>query len=220
MDKESMEKYLFDETLPEEEITKRQWQIIDAAVKIFSEKGFEGSRTSDIAKEADVAEGTIFRYYKTKKDLLLGLLLPLIIKFFRPLILLSIEKIMVNRNSKPIDEIMVDMLSDRLILVKKNLPLVKTMLVESAYHPELLEPIQKDIAPKIISVLDKFIADNIKEGKFKDLEPRLITRTFMSSLIGYMVLTSGFPDIFGGGDDKEEMKKIVDIMLYGIKGDK
>lgn len=216
-DKESLGKYLYDESVPEEEITKRQWQIIDAAIKIFSEKGFEGSRTSEIAREADVAEGTIFRYYKTKKDLLVGLLLPLIIKFFRPLMFMSIEKIMENKEHKSIEDMMTDVFCDRIALAKKNLPLVKTILLESAYHPELLEPIRRDIAPKVIPLIDKFIQDNIKSEELRDIEPRLVTRTFMSSIIGYLILTNAFPDIFGGGNDEQEMRKVADILLNGIK---
>ena len=91
--------YLFDESIPEEEISKRQWDILDAATKVFAEKGYEGSRTSDIAKEANIAEGTVFRYFKTKKDLLVGLLMPMMIKFFRPLMFKSMEKIMNNEKN-------------------------------------------------------------------------------------------------------------------------
>ncbi len=217
MDKEAFEKYLFDETLPEEEITKRQWQIIDAAVKIFSEKGFDGSRTSDIAKEADVAEGTIFRYYKTKKELLVGLLIPLVIKFFRPLIFMPVEKIIKNKDNKPIEDIMAEVFYDRLKLAKKNMPLIKTVMIESSYHQELLEPIQKSIAPKLIPLIDDYIKNYIEDGTLRDLEPRLVTRTLMSLLIGYEVLTNILPDIFKGNDEKEEMKKISNIILNGIK---
>jgi AcrR family transcriptional regulator len=217
IDNEALEKYLFDENLPEDEITKRQWQIIDAAVKIFAEKGFDGSRTSDIAKEAEVAEGTIFRYYKTKKDLLIGLLFPLISKFFRPLMLMSVQKIMKNQDKRSLDAVLTDVFCDRIELVEKNLPLVKTILVESAYHPELLEPIRENIAPKIIPEIDRFFEDNIEKGKLRNLETRLITRTMMSSLIGYIVLAKGFPDLFGGGEDREEMKKIADILMHGIE---
>lgn len=219
MDKEAFERYLFDETLPEEEITKRQWQIIDAAVKIFSKNGFEGSRTSDIAREAEVAEGTIFRYYKTKKDLLIGLLLPLMIKFFRPLIFMPVEKIIKNKDNKPIEEVMTDVFYDRLKLAKKNMPLIKTVMIESTYHQELLEPIQKSIAPKLIPLIDESIKDLIEDGTLRDLEPRLVTRTLMSLLIGYEVLTNILPDIFGGNDEKEEMKKISNIILNGIKNE-
>jgi len=61
-DEKEFYSYLFDEGQSEEEMSKRQWDILDAATKIFAEKGYAGSRTSDIAKEANVAEGTIFRY--------------------------------------------------------------------------------------------------------------------------------------------------------------
>ena len=63
-DKKELYSYLFDKSLPEKEISKRQWDILDAATKIFAEKDYAGSRTSDIAKEANIAEGTIFRYFK------------------------------------------------------------------------------------------------------------------------------------------------------------
>ncbi|WP_446715397.1 helix-turn-helix domain-containing protein [Caloramator sp. Dgby_cultured_2] len=46
-------------------------------MKVFSEKGFEGSRTSEIAKEANVAEGTIFKYFKTKRIFCLVFFYPL-----------------------------------------------------------------------------------------------------------------------------------------------
>lgn len=213
-------KNLFDENLPEEELTKRQMQILDAAIKVFSEKGFEGSRTSDIAREAEVAEGTIFRYYKTKKDLLLGLLIPMVTKFFRPLIFKSIEPILNNKEKKPIKDLMKELLLDRLKLARKNAPLVKTVMMESVYHPELLGPIQKNIAPEIIKVLDNFIKQNIENGNFRDLQPRLISRTTMSFILGYIVLTSTLPETFPIENDEAEIRKIVDILLHGIESNK
>ncbi len=42
-------------------------RILEAAVDMFGEKGYASTSTSEIAKRAGVAEGTIFRYYKTKK---------------------------------------------------------------------------------------------------------------------------------------------------------
>ncbi len=48
-------------------------RIHDAAVKVFAEKGFYNARVSDIAKEAGVADGTIYLYFKNKDDLLISL---------------------------------------------------------------------------------------------------------------------------------------------------
>ncbi len=48
-------------------------KILQAAVKVFSEKGFYNSRVSEIAKVASVADGTIYLYFKNKDDLLISL---------------------------------------------------------------------------------------------------------------------------------------------------
>ena len=44
--------------------------ILDAALEMFVNNGFENSPTSKIAKEAGVATGTLFHYFKTKEDLI------------------------------------------------------------------------------------------------------------------------------------------------------
>jgi len=49
-------------------IIKRQ-QIIQAAIEVFSKNGFQNSSISAIAKRANVAEGTIYQYFKNKEDL-------------------------------------------------------------------------------------------------------------------------------------------------------
>src|SRR5690242_20890282 len=51
---------------------KRQ-RILDAAVKIFAEKGFYNAKVSEIARVAGVADGTIYLYFKSKDDLLISL---------------------------------------------------------------------------------------------------------------------------------------------------
>jgi TetR/AcrR family fatty acid metabolism transcriptional regulator len=48
-------------------------QIIEAAVRVFARNGYYNSRVSDIAREAGVASGTIYLYFKTKDDILVSL---------------------------------------------------------------------------------------------------------------------------------------------------
>jgi TetR/AcrR family fatty acid metabolism transcriptional regulator len=45
-------------------------QIIEAAVRVFARKGYFNSRVSDVAREAGIAAGTIYLYFKTKEDIL------------------------------------------------------------------------------------------------------------------------------------------------------
>ena len=46
-------------------------RILDAAVAVFAEKGFFTSRVSDIADRADVADGTVYLYFKNKEEILM-----------------------------------------------------------------------------------------------------------------------------------------------------
>ncbi|MEJ2052580.1 MAG: TetR/AcrR family transcriptional regulator [Calditrichaceae bacterium] len=48
-------------------------RIIEAAVKVFAQKGFYLAKVSDVAKAANVADGTIYLYFKNKDDLLISL---------------------------------------------------------------------------------------------------------------------------------------------------
>src|ERR1700744_2110722 len=46
-------------------------RILDAAVAVFAEKGFFSSRVADIADRADVADGTVYLYFKNKEEILM-----------------------------------------------------------------------------------------------------------------------------------------------------
>ena len=47
-------------------------QIIDAAVIVIAENGYHQAQVSKIAKEAGVADGTIYLYFKNKEDILIS----------------------------------------------------------------------------------------------------------------------------------------------------
>lgn len=53
-------------------VDKRR-DLLAAALRLFVQHGFHGTPTSKIAKEAGVANGTLFHYYKTKEDLVVSL---------------------------------------------------------------------------------------------------------------------------------------------------
>jgi TetR/AcrR family fatty acid metabolism transcriptional regulator len=48
-------------------------QIIEAAIRVFARSGYYSSRVSDIAREAGIASGTIYLYFKTKEQILVTL---------------------------------------------------------------------------------------------------------------------------------------------------
>ena len=53
-----------------EQIKDKKTAIMGAALKLFTERGFHGTSTAEISKEAGVATGTLFNYFPTKEDLI------------------------------------------------------------------------------------------------------------------------------------------------------
>lgn len=54
--------------------TDRRTQILAAAMDVFSERGFHGARTRDLAERAGVSEALIFRHFPTKEDVIRAIL--------------------------------------------------------------------------------------------------------------------------------------------------
>jgi TetR/AcrR family fatty acid metabolism transcriptional regulator len=61
--------------------TARKHSILQAAIEVFSKGGFRNSSISEIAKKANVAEGTIYQYYKNKEDLFFSIPIQKTIEF-------------------------------------------------------------------------------------------------------------------------------------------
>ncbi|WP_232463423.1 TetR/AcrR family transcriptional regulator [Tumebacillus avium] len=200
----------------EEELTEKHWQILEAAVKVFSEKGFSAARTSEVAKEAGVSEGTIFNYFKTKKDLLTSMVIPLVVRFFRPLMLMSVERIFKTRKERPVEDVLLDVMRDRVQLVEKNLPLIKTVAAEAAFHPELLQPVREQLAPKLVEVASKFFREEVEKGTFRDIDPVLALRGLMSMLGGYVLMKNIAPEALRIEDEETELRRLLDLYLHGV----
>jgi AcrR family transcriptional regulator len=56
-------------------LNEKKQQILNAALKLFVERGFHGTSTAEIAKTAGVATGTLFHHFKTKQELINSLYL-------------------------------------------------------------------------------------------------------------------------------------------------
>jgi len=52
-----------------ERVQRRRKQIIEGAIKVFSEKGYHGAKTKEIAEASGVTEGTLYNYIRSKEDI-------------------------------------------------------------------------------------------------------------------------------------------------------
>jgi AcrR family transcriptional regulator len=69
---------LFEQALAADgKLPPKQRAIMQAAFDLFAEQGFDHTTTKDIAQRAGVAEGTVYKRYKTKDELLTAILAPM-----------------------------------------------------------------------------------------------------------------------------------------------
>ena len=66
------------EWLAEQKIPKGKRSVLLAGLDLFSQYGFNGTSTAQIATKAGTSQATIFKYFKTKEDLLLAIIQPII----------------------------------------------------------------------------------------------------------------------------------------------
>ncbi len=194
--------------------TAKQKQILEAAIHIFSEKGYSGATTSEIAKKAQVAEATIFKHYHSKKGLLLRLVLPAISKVVAPFVLKPLFAIL--EEEKPAEKIVEDLIKDRVELIEKNQKLIRVILVESLYHPELKEALVNHVlkanAPEVAKRVQRLKEQGIIRA---DLPDYVVISGLISTVLAYLISTNLFA-FMGTESDEQKIKYFADLFINGI----
>jgi TetR/AcrR family transcriptional regulator, fatty acid metabolism regulator protein len=151
-------------------------QIIDAAVVVIAENGYHQAQVSKIAKQAGVADGTIYLYFKNKEDILISL--------FQEKMGAFVEKIQQNIAGK-------DSAVEKLLMMVK----FHFQLLSEDRHLAIVTQLElrqsnKDLRMKINDVLKNYlqVVDQILiEGKEKgEFNPNLDIRLARQMIFGTM----------------------------------
>lgn len=198
-------------------MSDKQRKILEAAIDTFSEKGYAASSTSEIAKKAGVAEGTIFRHFKTKKELLLAIVTPTVAKFVAPFFIKSFTKEVFENEYEHYEDFIRVIAKNRLEFVRKQFPVLKIFIQEIAFHDELREPFQKLFTEHVYEKFKKVIEHFQEKGEIVSLPPETIMRMTASSIIGY-ILPRFLLFSNKEWDDEKEIDQIVAFIMYGLTG--
>ncbi|ALC87226.1 TetR family transcriptional regulator [Bacillus sp. FJAT-22090] len=210
MEEEILLQQLFDE----EKLTDKQKKILLAAIDTFSEKGYAATSTSEIAKKAGVAEGTIFRHYKTKKELLVSIVTPLISKVFGPFIVRDFHKVL-DQPYENAEDFIRATIENRREVFKKLLPVIKIIMQEIPFQPELREQFVEQVAKKTYERILVVIQNYQDKGQIIDIPPSSVARLAVSSIFGYLISRYIlFPE--SEWDDELETERTVQFILHGI----
>jgi AcrR family transcriptional regulator len=193
-------------------------KIFNAALKVFSEKGFSGATTSEISKEAGVAEGTIFRYYKTKKDILRGVMLEYVERFDDFVNLESLKKIIKENKDKSIEEILKIILLDRYKVFEKHYDIMKVIHYEMQFHEDIKNMHCEKIKEKEYH-MSNYIFEQIKINKeeYKNIDYKVISRIFRGMMFGVFFQRKIEKEKDNIISIEKEIDIMIDIFFNGIK---
>ena len=194
---------------------ERQMRILEAAVDMFGEKGYASTSTSEIAKRAGVAEGTIFRYYKTKKDLLFAVVMPTLTKFAAPFFVQAFAKEIFKTDYESYEVLLRVIIQNRFEFAKKHFPMIKILIQEVPFQPELKSEIQQLIETELLVHFKKLIAKFQEEGEIIEMPPSSVLRLTLSAVLG-LLLTRFLLLPEEKWDDEVEIENTIQFILYGL----
>lgn len=189
-------------------------RVLRAAVEVIAERGFRGAATSEIARRAGVAEGTIFRHFKTKQVLLENIVDPFVQRVLAPLALRGLQPILDADHASFADFLRV-LARNRLELMRDNLPVVRILIQELPLNPELrarmLHNLAARIVPEILAAIRRYQA----RGELVDDPPETIFRLMVSTFGGYALARFVIlPD--RPWDDDLELERMVRTLARGL----
>lgn len=193
----------------------RKEAVLKAAVKIFSEKGYSAATTSEIAKEAGVAEGTIFRYFKTKKDILTGVLIEVIQVFGEEMITEKLLRLIKENKDKSQREVLKLIIKDRLELINEHREEIFIILSEAKYHQDIRDAFIKNIIQRAINMSEQYVNTGIQKGDFRKVNVPVVVRSLMGIVAAYVFQEEMFPGIIGMDQDRQ-LDEIIDLVFYGV----
>ena len=191
----------------------RPAEILTAALKLFSEKGFALTKLNDVAKEAGVSKGTLYLYFDGKEALFKA-----VINVF---VLPQIEKAeeQAEQYSGSISELMFE-LQERWranVLETELSGISKIMMAEASNFPELAQFYLENVIHRTRSFVENIISIGIERGEFISCNSEYAARAFLTPMVYSAVWKHSLAPFDADYDVKKYLKSNLDIFLRGIQ---
>ena len=150
--------------------------ILNAAKHVFAMEGFYNSKVSEIAREAHVADGTIYLYFKNKDDILISL-------FEEELnrIIMSVKSILENITD-PREKI-IAFCDNHLAIIESDRALAEVIQVELRQSNKFMREYKNKHFLAYLNIIADIVAQGQDQGIFKtDLKPDICARVIFGSL--------------------------------------
>jgi AcrR family transcriptional regulator len=191
-------------------VTLRRNHILDAAIKVFADKGFHRATIKDVAQAAGIADGTIYNYFENKTALLLGILDRL--------------NETPERESHFAESAGMDQAEWTRRYIKHRFAtlepagfqVLQALLPELLSNEELRRQYQEQVVQPTYAVAERYFAERLGQGDGEDvaLTLRLISALFLGVIVERLL---GDPVLAARWQELPD--QIADLILNGIRHD-
>ena len=197
--------------MPPEDKDRRQ-QILDAAQKVFAQKGFDGASIKDLAQAAKISPGLLYWYFKDKTDLFTCLVTERIEAGFGQLP----ENVSFDLPPEPFlhqfGRFYIGMFEQPM-----NNALFKLMVANAQSFPAAVRQVRSNIINRVLSTLQGYFQQQINAGRMRPCDTEMVARTFMGAIVAYLLLKHVLQEPFTQTRAVDAfVDGVTDVVLRGI----
>jgi AcrR family transcriptional regulator len=184
--------------------------LLQATLKLISEKGYLGTTTREIANDAGVTEITLFRNFGSKE-----LLFEEVLKTYT--FLPRLKELLPELEGLPSEEALTIIATRFLLTLKERKAMIQIMYQEVTSYPEKIREVYNKFTEEVRAILANFIRTLQVRGELrKDMSPEMAARVFLAMFFSYFRQEELMRP---GGMKKQNMEKyireVIDIYMRG-----
>ena len=190
-------------------ITARRNQILDAATTVFAEKGFHRATIKDIARAAGIADGTIYTYFSSKTEVLLGILNRLNESTER-------EMQFALGSEQDVRAFFKAYVRQRISLIWPNAEVFRAVLPEMLVNAELRDLYYQQVLVPTFRVAEHYFLAQMEEGQLRNVDVPLAVRAIAGTVFG-LLMTQLLGDELIAARWEELPEVLTTLMFDGLK---
>jgi AcrR family transcriptional regulator len=195
----------------------KEGAILDAATRLFGERGFDATHTADIANAAGVTERTLFRYFTSKEKLYRRVMVPALLAAAVPRALDDAGALFATDAPRFADWAR-SILDQRITAARRTAPQLRLLIASLMTDEEVRRRVIDIWAEKVRAPLVATVRRFQERGQLRaDLAPEALARAIISSNLGYIIARALLtPE--AGWDDRAEIDATVEVLVRGAAG--
>lgn len=184
-------------------------QIIDAAVIVIADNGYHQAQVSKIAKQAGVADGTIYLYFKNKEDILISV--------FREKMAVFIERLQeINQENTTAAEKLQFMITNHFQVLSNDKYLARVTQLELRQSNREIRLKINAVLKEYLDQLDAILEEGVKAGEFDAHMDLRLARQLIFGTVDEVTTSWVMKD--HKFDLTAQAPKVYELLLNGIKG--